>query len=415
MVKINLLFKCVLFFAVLTRTGVGIAETLYKFQITRGVAAITPARNPANLPPTKTKLTGNFSAKLYDGKIRFLNQGNGQPGISALLADYKNGKFIAKPDAANFDNGYQGYFDGKKISLNGAVDQRPFDGSMTEYSLIAKLIKSTVVTEQKGYFKIRRDMRKCASPMCGGYFVKQVNKTKTQCADKVTRNECYVPSVDWGNIHEPAVALDALLIYGWLSPENFKDFGWRDQFTVSAAYEAAGDASHRVGKFFAGFKDAGIRCIMAPCPSIKEYVLNSSKAATFVGVNLDRVKTAKIKRSMADDILSQGGLLLAEGNHRTETYTLVAGGEVSEIVFVARQFYLPILSCASGYQAKNGRCETDFGCVAPKLEKITYGGAAFTDPVTGETGSNISRSCVDACDPPGNLEPIGGVCSVYAP
>src|SRR3954452_13610286 len=28
-----------------------------------------------------------------------------------------------------------------------------------------------------------RDMRKCAAPACGGYFVKRVNQAKTTCAD----------------------------------------------------------------------------------------------------------------------------------------------------------------------------------------------------------------------------------------
>lgn len=417
MFKLNLSFRGLLFFAALVSTGIcDAAETLYKFQITSGVATTTPARNPQQLPPVKRKLAGSFSAKIYDGKIKFLNQNNGQPGISVLLADYKNGKFVAKPSATSFDNGYQGYFDAKKISLKGSIDHRPVDGSMVEYALTAKVIKSAVMATPKAYFKIRRDMRKCASPMCGGFFVKQVNKSKMQCADKVFRNECYVSSIDWGAIAESSIALSHFLLHGWLSPEKLQDFGLPDEFTVSAAYETAGDAPYIAGKVFVGLKDSGIRCVMAPCPSTEEYVLNGSKTVNNIGgFNLDQVKASRTKHNVANDIFWFGDLLLAEGNNRTETFTTPARGEVSDTVFVATQFYLPILSCAEGYHAKNGRCETAFGCVAPKLEKLTYGGAAFTDPITGITENNISKSCVDFCEPPGNLERSGAVCSVFTP
>ena len=35
-----------------------------------------------------------------------------------------------------------------------------------------------------GYFIVtRRDIRRCISPICGGYFVKRVNQATTVCAD----------------------------------------------------------------------------------------------------------------------------------------------------------------------------------------------------------------------------------------
>src|SRR6476660_7953961 len=44
-----------------------------------------------------------------------------------------------------------------------------------------------------GYFVVTHaDTRRCISPICGGYFVKRVNATKTPCADGIYRSECYV-------------------------------------------------------------------------------------------------------------------------------------------------------------------------------------------------------------------------------
>ncbi|MBD2249122.1 DUF6748 domain-containing protein, partial [Nostoc sp. FACHB-888] len=49
---------------------------------------------------------------------------------------------------------------------------------------------------QWGYYTVRRDFRRCASPICGGYFIKQVNLKATPCLDGVFRSECYVSAID---------------------------------------------------------------------------------------------------------------------------------------------------------------------------------------------------------------------------
>ncbi|WP_338115453.1 DUF6748 domain-containing protein [Nostoc sphaeroides] len=50
---------------------------------------------------------------------------------------------------------------------------------------------------QWGYYTVRRDFRRCASPICGGFFIKQNNLKATPCVDGVFRNECYVSSINW--------------------------------------------------------------------------------------------------------------------------------------------------------------------------------------------------------------------------
>ena len=47
-----------------------------------------------------------------------------------------------------------------------------------------------------GYFVVtHRDMRKCMSPICGGFFVKRVNQATTTCADGSKQAECLVSSI----------------------------------------------------------------------------------------------------------------------------------------------------------------------------------------------------------------------------
>lgn len=74
------------------------------------------------------------------------------------------------------------------------MDSRAFDGPLIEYFLVAKI--NTAHGEE--YFTARPDYRKCVAPLCGGYFVKAVNKKLTSCADGTRQPECYVASITYG-------------------------------------------------------------------------------------------------------------------------------------------------------------------------------------------------------------------------
>src|SRR3990170_2699287 len=51
--------------------------------------------------------------------------------------------------------------------------------------------------EESGYYIVTRpDLRMCIFPICGGYFVKQVNKPKTQCANGSWQNDCHVAELE---------------------------------------------------------------------------------------------------------------------------------------------------------------------------------------------------------------------------
>ena len=39
------------------------------------------------------------------------------------------------------------------------------------------------------FYAVRRDMRRCASPLCGGFFVKRVNFGSTRCGDGRWKSE----------------------------------------------------------------------------------------------------------------------------------------------------------------------------------------------------------------------------------
>ena len=53
-----------------------------------------------------------------------------------------------------------------------------------------------VIAGSSQYFVARKDDRKCAAPMCGGYFVARPNKATMTCADGTAKAECYVADLD---------------------------------------------------------------------------------------------------------------------------------------------------------------------------------------------------------------------------
>ncbi len=130
-----------------------------------------------------------------------------------------------------------------------------------------------------------QDFRKCSFPMCGGVYVKAVNKAKTTCFDGSKRAECYVSAIDLGPMELPAdqttaveseARLGGVLISGHLAPlgddvPNGNGFGkvvgfkaWRNR-----GEGTLNGLAHLV-------HSSGITCITAPCPSLQADKLNST-------------------------------------------------------------------------------------------------------------------------------------------
>src|SRR5687767_14213389 len=45
------------------------------------------------------------------------------------------------------------------------------------------------------FYRVRRDYRRCAAPMCGGVFYKKLNAATTKCSDGSSSTECYAATV----------------------------------------------------------------------------------------------------------------------------------------------------------------------------------------------------------------------------
>ena len=181
-----------------------------------------------------------------------------------------------------------------------------------------------------GYFSFRRDLRRCASPRCGGYFVKLVNQSRTLCADNRFQRECYVASIDWGGQTDPDN--DRGLLRGTMQTQGDRN-GRYGVLRVSEVWRAA--SSNQPGGTFYRVRDRGVRCITQPCETHHEATLNSSANRNIAGVDLTGASASADLLSEANQAMTGPDGLLVSGFHSP-----VRGPGGRSQMLKATQFYL---------------------------------------------------------------------------
>lgn len=110
----------------------------------------------------------------------------------------------------------------------------------------------------QGLFHVEHDMRRCAAPLCGGWWLSAVNAEQTECPDGPAER-CYVSSADG------AIAHGGLVQATMHASAQPPDVVIPPTATVSASWSAvSGGTAREVYQI----GDNGVRCITAPCPSI---------------------------------------------------------------------------------------------------------------------------------------------------
>lgn len=187
------------------------------------------------------------------------------------------------------------------------------------------------------FYTIRRDLRRCASPMCGGYFIKLVNQPRTRCANGRSMTECYVASIEWNGQPEPE--RDGAIVRGTLSSRGDR----RGTYGVLNAREVWTPAgtNQPTGTFFR-VRDRGIRCIAAPCESHHEAKLNTTVSRNIAGVDLSGTGAAdNVTGDALAAMTSQEGVIVAGSN------SPVTGPAGRSQTLKAVQFYVRAKGSAS--------------------------------------------------------------------
>lgn len=303
------------------------------FTVTEGTVTVTPAWCRVNpCVSTTAKLSGSFVAQIAGDKILF---------PSSSLATSPDVDFQLPTDPNEDSNGVVRdiafTFTGDAIKAKGIVDSRAFDGPLVEYQFVAN-VSGVSATE---VFTARPDYRRCVAPLCGGYFVKLVNKKLTQCADGSLQSECYVSSIIYGsgpiNASISSFANKTpLLLLGRIVPKTYDGFGNLGLLVAKEAYRSATENTAS-GNFY-GVTNNGIVCITTPCFSYDEALLNTANRITKLSdVNLEMSGASPDAIASAYQLLANGGTLYAAG--KNQKYQGFAG---TGLRLVAQQFYLPI-------------------------------------------------------------------------
>ena len=166
------------------------------------------------------------------------------------------------------------------------------------------------------YYSLRTDLRRCVSPLCGGYFVKRVNLSSTRCANGRYMAECYVAEIDWNG--QPAVEQGhPALLRGSLAEKVYGNFGKLGVLRVTESWQAASDNTP-TGSFYR-VKDRGLRCVTFPCPTHYEAKLNSTVGRDIAGVDLNSASaTDNISAEASAAMTSADGILVAAEHVRVK-------------------------------------------------------------------------------------------------
>jgi hypothetical protein len=186
------------------------------------------------------------------------------------------------------------------------------------------------VSSTSSFYTIRRDLRRCASPMCGGYFIKLVNQPRTRCANGRSMPECYVAFIEWNG--QPEADSDGALVRGTLVPRGNRSGKYGFLRAREVWLPASGNQAS--GPFFR-VRDRGIRCIAAPCETHHEAKLNTSVSRNVAGVDLAAANASENAVSEALTAMTAPDGVLVSGSHEP-----VTGPAGRSQTLNATQFYL---------------------------------------------------------------------------
>jgi hypothetical protein len=175
------------------------------------------------------------------------------------------------------------------------------------------------------YFAITADLRKCASPVCGGWFVSRLSRSTTTCQDGRIGTSCYTPVLDWSatglTATQQAPFLDACnrgavssgvyaIVRGRFARGNATPRPDLGRFLITEAWLAEGDVPS--DGTFVKLADNGIRCFAAPCPSTTELAINMSSMTNIAALDWtpSGFDQAQIDEC-TNDLFTPSGLLVA--------------------------------------------------------------------------------------------------------
>jgi hypothetical protein len=166
-------------------------------------------------------------------------------------------------------------------------------------------------------YRLRPDPRMCPSPICGGYFVLRVGGGTTTCHDGVKRPACYVAALDLRALPGPARARaaavpagSAAIAEGAFAPYEAVPKGRLAALVARSVWHATGSSGDPGGPIYR-VADTGLRCIRAPCFSLRATPVNTTRSLRLSDVDLGAAGLTPASSRRAAALLAHGGVLVS--------------------------------------------------------------------------------------------------------
>jgi len=181
------------------------------------------------------------------------------------------------------------------------------------------------------YYFLKPDLRLCLSPICGGVFYSLANGSQTTCLDGHKADQCYAASVDWTKLGLGDTGMakvnsaPQVLVRATVAPKQWSTIGTFAELRPTEAWLSQGpnEATGPIVKI----EDSGIRCITAPCPSLRERKLNSVLKADLAELGWDesgaseRLIGTAMERLYKDGLIVAGYRYMLGGGYKARTVT----------------------------------------------------------------------------------------------
>jgi hypothetical protein len=133
------------------------------------------------------------------------------------------------------------------------------------------------------FYLMRHDDRRCASPMCGGMWVRRVNYPTTRCNDGTYQAECYVAETQLP-ADLPEITTGQALYRGTIGSKTYSGIGRFGIFKATEVWSPDADLADEPQGTFYRVEASGVVCVRAPCPSLREGKLNSTARPTNIAL-----------------------------------------------------------------------------------------------------------------------------------
>ncbi|HVK99374.1 MAG TPA: Kazal-type serine protease inhibitor family protein [Dongiaceae bacterium] len=166
------------------------------------------------------------------------------------------------------------------------------------------------------YFTIRPDLRKCASPKCGGFWITKVNLALQNCPDGSTARSCYVWDINVpAGTKKQAIANNRVLTHGQYAKDTLQPSPvpyYRLDIDAAYAPILLPSAESRWGVYTLA-RHNDIVCITTPCPNIDIAPLNLKQTTTVANLQFSPRFSAQQVEEIQAGVATEGFITLGHG------------------------------------------------------------------------------------------------------